>query len=177
MPRPYFCLTPGHRRLAAWKSCSAARNQARINRRPPRLFLNRQTKKPGSFGSTKKQMERFGEFYRRLVSARLGGTYEAAHTELILDCARVVVLRQERLKTGNLPPLPAAAQIAADDSYVMTVTKLCSGFESLMQSYEHSPDRTRRKIFRYWRDTGKKPYWRTILESRNLTPWSSRAVS
>ena len=102
-----------------------------------------------------KRIERIEWFYRQLASARLDGTYEAAHAKLILDCAQVVVTRQNLLNGGRIPRLPEPSQIAADKSYAETVTKLCNGLESVMQSYERSPDRTRRKIFQLWRETGK----------------------
>jgi hypothetical protein len=102
-----------------------------------------------------KDVKRIAEFYRRLAAARLSKTYEAAHAKLILDCAQVAVTRQELLKAGKIKRLPEPSEVAADDSYVETVTKLCNGLESLMKTYEHMPDRMHQKVWRLWRETSK----------------------
>ena len=52
-------------------------------------------------------------FRNRLLAAGLGGTYEAAHAQLVLDAVRVIHERLELLRTGKLAPLPAASQAAA----------------------------------------------------------------
>jgi hypothetical protein len=90
------------------------------------------------------------EFHRRLAAARLGGTYEATHAQLILDCAEVAAVRQARLKEGKIPRLPEASQVAADQSYVDTVSKVCAGLESVLKGYERSSDSTCKKIYQLW---------------------------
>jgi len=121
----------------------------------PALAPKDQTTGPvTSDAGLEKRVERVGEFHRRLMAARLGESYEAAHAQLILDCAQVVPARQELLSAGKIHHLPEASQIAADKSYLETVTKLCDGLDSVMKSYEQSPDSTRGKIFQLWRESG-----------------------
>jgi len=112
-----------------------------------------QWREPASAARFDKSVERIREFHHRLATARLGETYEAAHAKLILDCAQVVAVRLKLLDAGKIHRLPEPSQIAADKSYVETVTKLCNGFESVLQSYERSSDRTRRRMFELWRET------------------------
>jgi hypothetical protein len=96
------------------------------------------------------RVERVKEFHRRLAGARLGGTYEAAHAQLIMDCAQVAAVRQARLKEGKIPRLPEASQLAADQCYVDTVSKVCAGLESVLKGYEGSSDSTRKKMYQLW---------------------------
>ena len=102
-----------------------------------------------------KRVERVGEFNRRLLAARLGESYEAAHARLILDCTQAATARQELLRTGKIHLLPEASQIAADKSYLETVTKLCDGLESVMKSYESSPNSAHKRILQLWREGGE----------------------
>jgi hypothetical protein len=65
-----------------------------------------------------------------------------------------VTTRQELLRAGKIHPLPEASQIAADRSYAETVAKLCDGLESVMKSYEQSPDSAHQKTLQLWRESG-----------------------
>ncbi len=97
-----------------------------------------------------KRVDRVREFYRQLRAARLGDTYEAAHSKLILDFAEVTAVRRELLKADKINRLPEPTQTAADKSYDETLTKLCNGLESVLKSYVRSPDTTRNKMFQLW---------------------------
>ena len=94
-------------------------------------------------------------FQGRLEAAGFGGSYEAAHAQLILEAVRVAHEHESLLSAGKLPPLPEASQAAADKSYVETATKLCDGLDALMKSYEKSSDERARKIFDLWSEEGR----------------------
>jgi hypothetical protein len=98
----------------------------------------------------KDRVERVREFQRRLAGARLGGSYEAAHAQLILDCARAAIARQERLKNGTIRQLPEASEKAADQCYVDTVSKVCAGLEWHLKGFESSSDSKEKKLYRLW---------------------------
>jgi hypothetical protein len=51
------------------------------------------------------------------------------------------------LRAGKLAPLEQASQVAADKSYEDTVSKLLNGLDTVMKSYQNSPDPRRREIF------------------------------
>lgn len=89
-------------------------------------------------------------FCRQLEAKRLGGDYAAAHARLILDCAQAVMARDQLRRAGKLSPLPPATQVAADQSFIATVQKLCDGLELTLQSYQHGTQPNRRQIFGAW---------------------------
>jgi hypothetical protein len=97
-----------------------------------------------------KRVERVREFHRRLVTEHLGETYEAAHARLVLDFAEVSAARRELLRADKLRRLPEPSQTAADKSYDETLVKLCDGLDSVLKSYERSPDPARKKMFQLW---------------------------
>jgi hypothetical protein len=90
------------------------------------------------------------DFRRRLLAANLGNSYEAAHTRLIVDCYAAAVERLSKNAAGELPPLPAESQAAADQSYVDCVSRLSSGLEQVMQSYAKSDDPRKQRIWSLW---------------------------
>ncbi|MBI3851167.1 MAG: hypothetical protein HY298_12970 [Verrucomicrobia bacterium] len=102
------------------------------------------------------RVARVREFHRQLLAAHLGETYEAAHAKLALDFAEVTAARRELLLAGKLRRLPEPSQTAADKSYTETLAKLCDGLESVLKSYERSPDAPRRKMFQLW-SLGRTP--------------------
>jgi len=97
-----------------------------------------------------KRVERVREFHRRLAGTRLGDTYEAAHAQIVLDCARAAIVRQEWLKAGKIRRLPEVSQTAADHCYVDTVSKVCAGLESVLQGNEKSSDSTKKELYQHW---------------------------
>jgi hypothetical protein len=94
--------------------------------------------------------EKVRAFQARLEAAGFGGSYEAAHAQLILEAVRAAHEHESLLSAGKLPPLPEASQAAADKSYVESATKLCDGLDALMKSYEKSSDERARKISDLW---------------------------
>lgn len=92
-------------------------------------------------------------FHRRLRAGGLHGTYEAAHTRLILDCAEAWTRRQAMREAGQLRPLPEESRAAADQLYVQTVERLLKGLTDRLESYEQSSDPGRRRLFDLWRGT------------------------
>ena len=97
-----------------------------------------------------KRVARVSEFHRQLLAARFAKTYEAAHARLIVDFAEVTAARQELLVAGKIRRLPEVSESAADKSYRDTLVKLCDGLDAVLQSYEHSPEPVRRKLFQLW---------------------------
>jgi len=95
------------------------------------------------------------EFQRRLTAAGLGETAEAAHAQLALDFIATTRLRQSRLQSGQIKPLPGPAQAAADQLYAGTALKLCNGLDALLKSYETAADPARKQIYRVWQGSGK----------------------
>ena len=97
-----------------------------------------------------RRVERVREFQQRILAARLGETYEAAHAKLIVDFSAVTAARRELLQADQIRRLPEPSQAAADKSYGDTLAKLCDGLEVVLKSYERSVDPQRRKIFQLW---------------------------
>jgi hypothetical protein len=58
--------------------------------------------------------------------------------------------RQQSLARGELKPLPAPAEAAADRSYENTATKVCNGLEAVLKSYESSFDAHQAAVHRAW---------------------------
>jgi hypothetical protein len=92
------------------------------------------------------------EFHRRLVVAGLGETPTAAHVQLALECIATAHRRQHLLQTGEIKPLPAPAEDAADKSYIETAQKLCTGLDAALKSDETAADVMPRKISRLWQE-------------------------
>ncbi len=103
-----------------------------------------------NYAGSEKRVERVREFHRRLVSARLGETYVAAHAKLVLDFAETVAARRQLLKAGQIHLLPEPSQAAAEKSYTETLAKLCDGLEAVLNSYERSVDLQHIKLYRLW---------------------------
>ena len=91
----------------------------------------------------------------RIVVA-LDESYEAAHARLVLDCAEAAATRNSLLREGKLPLLPEASQVAANQLFVETVLKLCSGLEATLNSYQATTDAKRRKTFELWQATERR---------------------
>jgi hypothetical protein len=89
-------------------------------------------------------------FHKQLVAAGLGKSYESAHVQLILDALCAIHERQDLLKAGKLARLEEASQVAADKSYEDAAAKLLNGLDTVMKSYQSSPDPRRREIFQVY---------------------------
>jgi hypothetical protein len=89
-------------------------------------------------------------FQRRLTTAGLGETPEAAHARLALDFIETIRLRQSQLESGKIKRLPGPAQAAADQLYADTALKLCNGLDALLKTYETAADPARKKIYHGW---------------------------
>jgi hypothetical protein len=95
-------------------------------------------------------VRRAREFNHRLVEAGWGGTYEAAHARLMVDCAHAWSRRQAMREAGQLRLLPEASQAAADQLYVQTIIRLSDGLEAVVKPYGESADTRRRRIVDLW---------------------------
>lgn len=89
-------------------------------------------------------------FHKRLVSAGLADSYEAAFARLAVDYQATTIERMNLLADGKLARLLPSSQTAADRSYFETTTRLCDGLNSLVQSYEKSGDPKKQQIYRLW---------------------------
>ncbi len=92
------------------------------------------------------------EFHRRLAAAGLGETLVAARVQLALDCIETAHQRQRLLQTGEIKPLPGPSEVAADNSYLETAQKVCTGLDASLKSTESATDATSSKINRLWRE-------------------------
>ncbi len=99
-------------------------------------------------------LARLRDFHARLVAARLGTSYEAAHAKLALDCARALGERETLRRANRLPPLPAASQAAADAAFAETVRRLCAGLEAKLESSRAATNPRSRRILDAWRASG-----------------------
>ncbi len=98
---------------------------------------------------------RLRRFQVRLIAENLGGTYEAAHVRLALDCIVTAGLRHKLLAEGKLQPLPEPARSAADKSYVDTAVRLCEGWDAVVRSYAGSDHPQRRRIDQLWQESSR----------------------
>jgi len=89
-------------------------------------------------------------FQKKLAAAGLAESYESAHVQLILDALCAIHERQDLLKAGKLARLEEASQVAADKSYEDAAAKLLNGLDTVMKSYQSSPDPRRREIFQVY---------------------------
>jgi len=103
------------------------------------------------------RLARVVEFHRRLVAARLGEGYEAAHAKLVLDCARAATERRELAQAGKLRVLPGTTQAAAEKLYGDTVAKLCAGLEATLKSYQSGANPAKREVFKLWQASETAP--------------------
>ncbi|MCX5638483.1 MAG: hypothetical protein NTX52_12440 [Planctomycetota bacterium] len=94
--------------------------------------------------------EKLYKFHSELLHANLGETYEAAHAKLAVDYIGTIKTRQQLLSEGKLKPLPEATQVAADQSYIDTAQKLCTGLEKVLQSYSQSEKAEKKQIYKIW---------------------------
>ena len=100
-----------------------------------------------------KQAERLRTFEKDLVAAGLGDTYAASHAGLAADCVAVAGQRRQLIALGQIKPLPATNEAAADACYVDTANKLCNGLEAAVKTYEKSADPAEQKVYQVWRLT------------------------
>ena len=95
-------------------------------------------------------VEKLGKFHSELIHASLGETYEAAHAKLAVDYISAIKTRQQLLSEGKLKLLPEASQVAADESYIDTAQKLCTGLEKVLESYAQSEKAEKKQIYKIW---------------------------
>jgi hypothetical protein len=94
--------------------------------------------------------EKLCKFHSELLHANLGETYEAAHAKLAVDYISTIKTRQQLMSKGKLMLLPEGSQAAADESYIDTAQKLCTGLEKVLQSYAQSEKAEKRQIYKIW---------------------------
>lgn len=95
--------------------------------------------------------ERIGRFHQLLLEQGLAQTYEAAHARLILECLATAHQRLNLLAEGKLQRADSAAsQVAADQLYVDTASKLAAGLSKTLVKYEKSLDPRQHRISRLW---------------------------
>ena len=95
-------------------------------------------------------------FHQSLLAGGLGGSYEAAHARLALECLSTIHERAKLLQEGKLRPLanPASAS-AADRLYLDTARKLSDGLSQVLRKYEDSPDPHKQTIAVLWKQTAR----------------------
>ncbi|HVV71510.1 MAG TPA: hypothetical protein VHI52_08435, partial [Verrucomicrobiae bacterium] len=96
------------------------------------------------------RLARFRRFDKALRHAGYRDSYEAAHARLALNCLLAAHGRLGRLKTGELTPLPAPSEAAADQLYLSTTAKLCDGLETFLETQRGSVDPRKRRVYSLW---------------------------
>jgi hypothetical protein len=145
--------TPGVAHIQILLGNAKARTGMTAQKAAPALPPAVQQERPGTeLAALDQRVGPLREFHRRLAKAGLGETPEAAHVQLILDCIETAHRRQHRVQTGEIKPLPAPAQAAADKSYLETAQKLCTGLDAVLKSSETATTATSRKIYTIWRE-------------------------
>jgi hypothetical protein len=143
--------TPGTARVEILLGGARATRPSTSKTLPASQAVKAQGKEPSlSNADLGARLARVREFHRRLTVSRLGESYEAAHAKLILDCAQVAAERRGLREAGKLRVLPEASQVAADRLYDETVAKLCAGLEATVNSYQHTTNQARRRVFELW---------------------------
>ncbi|MCU0961971.1 MAG: LamG domain-containing protein [Pirellulaceae bacterium] len=89
-------------------------------------------------------------FHGSLVAAGLSACYEAAHARLAVEYLATTCRRFELLAAGEIAPLEGASQYAADKSYLLTVSRLCTGLEQAIVRYADSQDAHQQQIVAHW---------------------------
>ena len=100
-------------------------------------------------------LQKLENFAARLSGNGFQESYELAHVRLILESARVIRQRTALKLNGNLNLLPEASQIAADQLYLDTLTKLFAGLTALLEKNIGSEETKDRKIAELWREIGQ----------------------
>ena len=93
-----------------------------------------------------------GTFYGKLLAEGLGGTYEAAHSRLIVEQLQALRARQELERAGKLPLLPPVSAAAANKSYLEAAGRLADGLQRVLRSYEKSDDPAKQKMLALWQE-------------------------
>jgi len=94
--------------------------------------------------------ERLRAFHERLFGALLGGSYEAAHARVAVECVATALERARLKAEGKIDLLPEPSQAAADQSYVATAAKLCDGLEAVLRTYEGADDPHKQQVLKLW---------------------------
>ena len=105
---------------------------------------------PPSLASLKERVAAFARLLQQLERTKLAGTYEAAHAQLVLMQWLTVLKRMELHSAGTLARLPERSQIAADRSYVDTLTRLCDGLERVLEGYAGARVPEKRRLYEMW---------------------------
>ena len=87
------------------------------------------------------------EFHNQLLGAGLGGSYEASHAQLAIQCFDLIEARKQLQEQGKLETLEEPSQTAADQSYVDTANKILEGLKETVKSYADSKDPQQKKVF------------------------------
>lgn len=120
------------------------------------LYLNGQQvaalqkEKTSNLASLDQRVAKIRQFRARLAEAGLTASYEAAHARLALEYAKVTERRFRLVDGGGLAKLPARSQVAADKSYLSTLSKLCEGLEKTLDSYREAKDPQRQQVWKLW---------------------------
>ena len=104
---------------------------------------------------TRVMLQKLENFATQLSHKGFQESYELAHVWLVLESARVIRQRAALKLGGNLIPLPEASQIAADQLYLDTLTKLYAGLKAQLEKDLASEGMQDRKIAELWKEMGK----------------------
>ncbi len=95
-------------------------------------------------------------FHQSLVAHGFGGSYEAAHARLVLQCLSTTQQRAKQLQEGKLRPLANPdSEAAADRLYWDTARKLSDGLSQVLRKYEDSSDPRKQAMAMLWKQTAR----------------------
>ena len=104
---------------------------------------------------TRLMLQKLENFADRLSGNGFQESYELSHARLVLESAQVIRRRTALKLSGNQILLPEASQIAADQLYLDTLTKLYAGLSRQLEKNLGSEKAQDRQIAELWREIGQ----------------------
>lgn len=104
----------------------------------------------GLLTALREQLVPFARLLRRLQEENLSNTYESAHAQLILTQWLTILERLNLQRAGRLARLPEQSQVAADRSYVDTLTRLCDALRKVLDGYAGLEVAQKSRIYELW---------------------------
>lgn len=116
-----------------------------------RLTAEKQGQSMPDIASLRASAQRIQRFHQLLLDNGLAQSYEAAHARLAVDFLATAHQRLKLLAEGKLKPLGnPASQVAADQSYIDTASKLCDGLDKAIRAKSNSTEAREKYVVRFW---------------------------
>ncbi len=111
--------------------------------------------KISGLGKNRGLAKRIQRFYESLIRKEEADTYEGAHARLALECIAVIPARAALIREGQIAELPKASQEAADQAYVQTASRHCTGLGKQLDEYAKSDEKHKQQMYDLWKLAGK----------------------